>query len=777
MPNAPAKQSSLFKKILEPVSGAAELREEKSRLEAFLAAVPGEYCGFSKDGSVIFSPGFAALLQLPKIETMEDIQGALSTSDAAALEGQFYDLQHHGKEFSIPVQLDGAMRMFRLSGTKGQAIEGRDAFEILWLEDITDLESEKKKLQKHRDTAEGETRRLQTAMDSLPQMMWIRDANFTIIWCNRAYATALGTTPATIIAEQKEIAVTKGKGPKARELAQKALAEGAAQTAQVHAIMNGKRRFIHLSETPLPSSDQTLGTAQDITREEELQQEIKRYTSANKELLEQLRTAIGICNPDHNLEFYNSAFAQLWGLEDLWLDTRPKLGDILEKLRESRRLPEQADFRKYKDSWLKMFTSLIDPHEDMLYLPDGKALRMLIIPNPNGGLILTFEDVTSRLELESSYNTLIAVQKETLDNLAEGVAVFGGNGRLKLWNPPFAALWNLNPEDLNGDPHITDLAEKKKPKFGNENWDKQKDFLVKMGLERTLQDGRLICGDGTLIKYSTVPLPDGGVLISYYDVTDSVKVETALREKNAALEAAERVKLDFLANVSYQLRTPLNALMGFNEILDNEYFGELNLKQKEYTTGIHEAGERLMNLINDILDLSTLEAGYMELDYEEFDILTMLQGLQDLTDDWARTQDTEVLIECPKAIGKLEADQRRIKQVLLNLIRNAIHHTPEKGIIVLKAAKKQDSIVLSVSDTGAGIPVEAQEKIFQPFERLPENDHASGIQSRGAGLGLALVRNIIKLHGGQVSIESAQGKGTTVHVTLPLKAPDSAPKN
>lgn len=771
MPNAVPKQSSLFKKLLEPMSGAHELREEKARLEAFLAAVPGDYCGFSHDGSVIFSPGFARALKLDKIATIEDIQNALSTSDAAALEGQFYDLQHKGRNFSIPVTLDDEERIFRLSGQKGQALEDTDSFEILWLEDITDQESEKKSIARHRDSAESETKRLQTAMDSLPQMMWIRDANFTIIWCNRAYADALGTTPATVIAEQKEIAVTKGKGPKAKELAQKALAEGAGQNAQVHAIMNGKRRFINLSENPLPSSDQTLGTAQDITREEELQQEIKRYTSANMELLEQLRSAIGICNPDHHLEFYNSAFSQLWGLEDQWLNTRPKLGDILEKLRERRRLPEQADFRKYKDGWLKMFTSLIDPHEDMLYLPDGKALRMLIIPNPNGGLILTFEDVTSRLELESSYNTLIAVQKETLDNLAEGVAVYGGDGCLKLWNPPFASIWNLQPEDLNGDPHITELAGKMKGFFDDESWESQKDFLIKMALDRALQDGRLTRSDDTLIKYSTVPLPDGGVLISYYDVTDSVKVETALREKNAALETAERVKLDFLANVSYQLRTPLNALMGFNEILDNEYFGELNNKQKEYTVGIHEAGERLMNLINDILDLSTLEAGYMELDYEEFDILSMLEGLQDLTDDWARTQDNEVVIECPKSIGLLEADQRRIKQVLLNLIRNAIHHSPDKGIIVLKAKKQKDNVILSVSDSGSGIPAESQEKIFQPFERLPDNDHPAGGQSRGAGLGLALVQNIVELHGGDVTIESEEGKGTTIHVALPLQAP------
>lgn len=771
MPNTAEQKDtpSLFQRLFDPVSGSAELRAEKARLEAFLAAVPGEYCGFAKDGSVIFSDGFAGQLKLNKIETIEDIQNALSTSDAAALEGQYYELQRKSKPFTLTVRREDEQHVFRLSGTVGKALDSEDTFEILWLEDITALEGEKKETEKTRDTAQNEMKRLQTAMDCLPQMMWMRESDGQLTWCNAAYANALGISPATVIAEQKEIAVTKGKGPKAKDLAAQALSEGNEQSANVHAIMNGKRRFIRISETPLPSSGQTLGTAQDITREDELEQDIKRYTTANKELLEQLRTAIGMCSPDHKLEFFNSAFAQLWGLEEGWLNTKPKLGDILEKLRESRRLPEQADFRKYKESWLKMFTSLIEPYEDMMYLPDETALRMLAIPNPDGGLILTFEDVTSGLELESSYNTLIAVQKETLDHLSEGVAVYGGDGRLKLWNPSFSKMWGFNPEDVDGQPHISDIAGKMEKHFDSEHWPAIKKTILAQALERDTRDGRLTRTDSTLIEYTSVPLPDGGVLISYYDITDSVNVENALREKNAALETAEKVKLDFLANVSYQLRTPLNALMGFNEILDNEYFGALSDKQKEYTGGIHEAGERLMNLINDILDLSTLEAGYMELEYEEFDIHEMVQALYDLTEDWARKENIEIKINCPRDIGYITADQRRIKQVLINLIRNAIHFTPEKGQITIKAARNDGQIIISVQDTGAGIPEDAQERIFKPFERVGDSDQSN---SHGAGLGLSLVRNIADLHGGHVEIDSQEGKGTTISLTLPVKPDD-----
>ena len=187
--------------------------------------------------------------------------------------------------------------------------------------------------------------------------------------------------------------------------------------------------LIRVSEIPVKSKDITIGMMEDITEGERVQSEVQNNEMAMRALLEQLRSAISIYNSDQNLEFYNSSFSQLWGLEEGWLNTKPKLGDIMEKLRETRRLPEQADFRTFKKSWLDMFTDLIDPHEDMLYLPDGSAFRMLAVPNKLGGLMMTFEDVTSRLELESSYNTLIAVQKETLDNLAESVAVFGTDAK------------------------------------------------------------------------------------------------------------------------------------------------------------------------------------------------------------------------------------------------------------------------------------------------------------------------------------------------------------
>lgn len=760
-------KQTIFDRILDPLTGLDRLREEKARLEAFLAALPGEYCGFADGGIAIYSDGFCKLLEIHHITTIHDVQGALETADAAALEGFFYRMQEDGKPFSMILQpLGKTHKILRLRGSRGSALDERDRFDILWLEDVSAETRAQQILQKSLGQAEAETSRLQSILDVLPVPVWMRGAESDLIWCNRAYGNMLGISPAEAIVQQKELPLsTKGK-TLPRDLARQALNAGEPQAVRAGVISHGKRKMMDIAEIPLPSSSRTLGVALESTREEELEQEMKRYNAAHKELLEQLRTAIAIFAQDQSLEFFNTAFSQLWGLEDQWLNRHPRLGDILEKLRENRRLPEQTDFRKYKQGWLDMFTRLIEPHEDMLHLPDGSALRMLVVPHPMGGLMLTFEDVTSRLALESSYNTLIAVQRETLDNLAEGVVVFGGDGRLKLWNPSFAELWNLSPEELDGEPHINRIADRMAAAFDEDGRAARKADIIAHALERNIREDRLLRTDGTLLDFATVPLPDGGVLISYFDVTDSIRAENALREKNAALETAEQLKTDFLANVSYQLRTPLSTIMGFAEILGNEYFGKLTDRQKEYSAGIHEAGDRLLSLVDDILDLSTIEAGYMELDRKDVAIRPMLEGLFGLTQDWARKRKLEVKLDCPKNIGKAAIDERRIKQIVLNLIRNAINHTPEGGSVTLSASRKKDHLEIAVRDTGRGIPQADQQRIFEPFERIQSADTTG--DRRGAGLGLSLVKNITELHGGSVDLDSAEGKGTCVTVSLPL---------
>ncbi len=768
--SAPRKNpgSNPFKSIL----GITSLEAEKSRLEAFLAAFPGEYCGFSQDNIVAYSGHFPEMLGLKSVTDFTDIQQALRPGDDAALESCFRRLQDQGTRFSLKVRAADLTKLLRFSGSKGQDLKGAENYDILWIEDVTDVEREIEATRDAKDDFEKSLRRLQATLDSLDHPVWVRNQKNEIVWTNRQYSEILITTPEKVIAEQKELNFTKKPGDRpATELASTALSTNQVQKEQRHMIVEGDRRLYEIEVTPVPHLDLTVGQARNITREEEAQKESIRNAASTREIFEKLSTGIVVFDNDFRVEFYNTAYAQMWHLEEQWLNSGPKFLEIVERLREARMLPEQADFRNYKQKLFDSLRTLIHPQEEMMYLPNGKSVRRLVAPRPAGGVILMYEDVTSRLELESSYNTLIAVQKETLDNLAEGVAAFGGDGRLKLWNPAFARIWKLNPEDMEGNPHITRIVDKQKACFNESDWPRAKETLLSQGLDRSMRDGVMRRADDMVLEFAAVPLPDGGMLVTHIDITDTIRVENALREKTAALEAAEKLKLEFIANVSYQLRTPLNAIIGFTEILDKEYFGPLNDRQKGYTRGLSEAGERLMSLINDILDLASIEAGYMALEKSSMNIHDMLKGLFDLTQEWARSQRIEVSLSCASDIGNVMADERRMKQIMLNLIRNSIEFTPAGGRIMLIGERRGAEVALSVRDTGPGISAEDQEKIFKPFEKTdaPRNDGEGNVRG-GAGLGLTLVKDIVELHGGRVELTSELGKGTTTTLILPADA-------
>src|SRR5579885_847888 len=405
-----------------------------------------------------------------------------------------------------------------------------------------------------------------------------------------------------------------------------------------------------------------------------------------------------------------------------------------------------------------MFTSLIEPQEELLHLPDERTLRLVVSPHPFGGLTFVYEEVTDKLALERSYNTMIEVQRETLDNLYEAIAVFGSDGRLKLSNPAYAQIWQLSPADLVAEPHVSEIIEKQRPFFDDGgDWPALKRRIITRLTAHAAESTRLTRRDGSILQAVTVPLPDGNVLLSYLDVTDSTRVEHALRERNEALETAGRLKSEFIANVSYELRTPLNAIIGFAEILTNQYFGELSPRQLDYSRGILDSSHRLLSLINDILDLATIEAGYMTLETQEIDIHAMMSGVLALSRERARNKNLALNFDCPTDIGTLVGDERRLRQALFNLISNAINFTPGGGSVTLAARRSDGEIALSVIDTGVGVHEEDQVRIFEKFERGSPLARQSG-----PGLGLSLVKSFIELHGGRVELTSSPGTGTTV---------------
>jgi signal transduction histidine kinase len=744
------------------------LMRENQRLESFLRAVPIEYCGWDQAGVQAISPRFSMLFGLDKVVTVEDIQSAVTPGDGAALQGLFDRLQQHGEKFEITMNTLVGNKTLKVTGRQGELEDGSPVFSVMWVQDITEFSQGARRSMSAVEAAEKRENELRLALNALPFPVWIRNQDLDMIWCNKAYARVVDDSAAAVIADQKELPMT-GAGKTdltQRVLAQRALAKQEPQMARGHMIVDGQRHLMEVVEIPLPYEKEVVGISLDVTKEEEWESSYKRLASSHHEALEQMRTSIAMFDVDTRLEFYNSAYEHLTGMSGAWLNAKPKLVDIIDKLRELRRIPEQADYKQFKQNWVSKFSTLIEPYEEMQYLPDGSVLRLVIVPRPMGGVMMTLEDVTSHLKLETSYNTLMAVQQETMDNLSEGVAVFGEDGRMRLSNQAFGRMWRFTPDDLSGSVHISRLVDKMKGFFGEESWSDMRQIILGNALEREPRRGRIRRKDGSVLEYSVMPLPDGNILNAYFDITDTVKVEQALTEKNAALEEAEKLKTDFLANVSYQLRTPLNAIMGFAEMLHQQYFGKLNERQVEYTSSMIEAGHRLISLVNDILDLSTIEAGYLSLYPTEINVYALVERVAQLTREWARKQKLDILIQCPDDSLTLMADERRIKQVLLNLISNAINYSPNGGQITLSAERSGDFVVFGVRDNGMGIPADDLPGVFTPFERI---NNKKVHRRSGAGLGLTLVKSIVELHGGTAEIQSREGVGTLVTCRLPIK--------
>ncbi len=743
---------------------------QAEHLSLVLEQAPQAYIAWPEGGSPLLSPLLARWLGRPTVTDMDTVIGALHPADGAALANLWQRLEREGQPFSLRAKTADESRTLGIQAEQRLTEEDKKIF-TLWFTDLTSVNSAVMQAQHEKTQLQQMLRQHTERLQAIGLPLWLRDGTGRLIWCNGSYATMVESTPETAVTQQIEL--MGAKGGLARSLSERAVQERSAISERHPLVIRGERRLLQITETPLANENGTLGFAQDITMLDDMQSELRRFRASTQELLRALNTGIAIFNPKTQLTFYNDAFISLFPLEEAFLDDKPGLGEIMEALREKRRLPEQADFKLYKKQWLDRFTSLIAPHEELMHLPDGSSIRMLVVPHPLGGLFMTFEDVTSRLELESSYNTLIAVQRETIDNLAEGLAVWRTDARLALFNPAFAHMWGFKTKELEGHPHAARLIPKLESYFDNALWNSEiKELLHQATLSRQAKSGRFTLVDGREIDYATLPLPDGGMLNRFTDVSDTRKVERALREKNAALEQAERLKLDFLANVSYQLRTPLNAMMGFAEVLEKQYFGPLNDRQKEYTSGMIQAGNKLIALVNDILDLSTIEAGYLALHIKPLAVHAMMKSLYELTHEWARKQNITLTLECDPHIGTIEADESRIKQVLLNLISNAIKFTPEGGKIQLHAERRGDAtLVLEVSDSGIGISKDDQEKIFSPFVQLQKTQRHTG-----AGLGLSLVKSIIELHGGQVLLDSDTNKGTRITCILPLRATAAKPK-
>jgi signal transduction histidine kinase len=676
----------------------------------------------------------------------------LRPGSAAELEKAIDELRSNARSFDMVIET-ARDEVLEVQGR----VSGGKAF-VRFLA-LNNLRAELAELKIERDRLGSSISMFESLLDTIEQPVWRRDAQGKLAWVNHAYGEAVDAiSSARAVEEGRELL-----GTVSREMIRAKATVTSPYHDRLSTVVHGNRTVLDVVD--VVTTDGSAGMAIDVSEAEAVREELKRTLKSHAETLDHLATPVAIFDSQRRLQFYNQAFMQLWDLDLPFLESKPDNSELLDRLRTNGKLPEQLNWRNWKDTALAVYQSL-DTKTDTWHLPNGQTLRVIATAHPQGGATWVFENLTEQVDLEARYNTLVRVQGETIDHLTEGVAVFGPDGRIRLSNPAFRALWGITAEQAEPGTHIKTIEAACAASYAEpDGWRRFAQALTAFDDERPTLDGKFQLYTGLILDYAVTPLPNAQTMLTFVDKTASVQAETALKEKNEALRKADELKNDFVQHVSYELRSPLTNIIGFTDLLKTPGIGTLNERQAEYIDHISTSSSVLLTIVNDILDLATVDAGIMELNYSEL-------AIEDLLDDVAmqiadRLQENNMTLEiiAPAGMGTIVADQQRLKQILIKLLTNATNFSPENSTITLNCWRDAANVFFSVRDRGPGIPPDMLKTVFDRFKAQAKDGKRSG-----AGLGLSIVESFVHLHNGDVSIDSRAGEGTTVTCRIPTNA-------
>jgi signal transduction histidine kinase len=445
------------------------------------------------------------------------------------------------------------------------------------------------------------------------------------------------------------------------------------------------------------------GYALDNDELERARADFRRFAEAQRDTLDRLSAGVAQFDGERCLAFSNAAFQALFALKPEWVADRPEFDRVLERMREAGRTPEARDFPSWKNERRGWFSRAGGAIEEAWLLPGGAHLRVVGQPLPDGGLLLVFEDRTEQVQLASARDTLLRVREATFDNLFEAVGVFAADGRLNVWNNRFRDLWGFDEALLAAHPRVDALAEAAAPMLSTPSRASLIRELVRAAtIERKSQSGRVAFKDGRHFEFGAVPLPDGNALLTMLDITDSRRIERALRDRTEALEAADKLKTAFVANMSYELRTPLTSIGGFAEMLAGGYAGKLNKPAKDYVQAILDSVVTLGALVDQVLQTTQHAAGLGTVDRETVDLVPLLEAVAG-EHDAASSAKHQVLVRDLQAdAGRIAVDPGALRATVSALLERAIGDAGEGGRVLLHASAVGGGVQIVVSDDGAG---------------------------------------------------------------------------
>ncbi len=740
---------------------------QADRLASLLESAPALPLMVRNDGRIEAPERLGDWLGLPKVPNfVSDLAGhncGLTDDVAAALVRDVSAVQRSGRSFSRAIRAQGSSRTLLVRGAPAAVRLGSSGAVILWWFDATESQAEIGRLGEESARLKLAFDRLSGLIEAAPMPMWHRGPDMRIALVNNAYVRAVeAESAADVIARGLEL-VDVGAEASPLAAAQRARETNQPVSRVVPITVGGERRAARIVDVPLGDAG-VAGFAMDVEEVERANAAFRRFVASQRDTLDRLSAGVAQFGADRSLLFCNQPFVRQFALKQEWVAERPDFDRLLDRMREANRVPETRDFPGWKAEHREWFMASDGVQEENWLLPDGAHLRVVAQPLPDGGLLAIFEDRTEQAQLASARDTLLRVRTATFDNMFEAVGVFESDGRLHLWNSRFRQVWDFDEDFLAGHPHVDALAEAASSKLLNASRASLIREMVRSAtVERQQRSGRLALKNGRHFEFAAVPLPDGNALFTMLDISDSRRVESVLRERADALEEVNRVKSSFVANMSYELRTPLTSISGFAEMLQQGFGGQLEEQGRAYVAAILDSTERLSGLVDKVLDLTQSDAGQLPLERKPVDIAAMLEEAARDHRPSATAKAIDFAIEIDQTVGMVNGDARRLRQVFDHLLENSFAYTPEGGRILIHAEGNKERAVVIVSDNGPGMNMAEQTAALDRFGRVAE-----GRSSEPAlGLGLPLAKQFVEAHGGTLTLVSEPGQGTLVRIELP----------
>ncbi len=742
-------------------------RKAAQRLSRMIEEGPAIPMLVRADGRIEAPDRLARWIGLEKVpEYLSEFAGAdgqgFSEEQVEELTRNVRRTQKTARPFRMAITVaPGSGKSLAMQGSLADAAVSPGGAALIWVFDFSDSEAELAQLREETARAREDFGALVGLIEAAPMPMWFRGADMQLRLVNKAYVAAVGAESADqVVADQIDLVETVN-GRTAAQVAQQAADRRQPIERIVSATIDKSRRTIRVTDLPLVGEG-IAGYAVDIEEMEEQAREFRAFREAQRSMLDQLSIGVAQFDATHRMTFANQPFHRVFALPPGVVNDRTTFHQMLLIARDNGRIPEVRDFpawRNEMDEWFQHD----EPHEEAWSLSDSTHLRIVAQPLPDGGLVMIAEDRTEQLALSATRDTLLRTRTATFDSLFEALAVFAPDGHLELWNRGFPGAWGIDPEVLDGHPQAEDLLNAIARNLADPSAISRINEVIRAAaLDRKKSDGRIELADGRTLDFSGVPLPDGNGMLTVLDVTASRQAEEALRERNRALEEADAVMTRFLANMSYEFRTPLTSIGGFAELLTSGIAGELSPTAQEYAQAISLSVGKLTEQVENVLDLSQSEAGLMPLRKSKLELMPFVTQI--VRKQESRIVDGGLSLDLRGDSGKtITADPQQLRRAISQLLDNAINGTPRGGRILVDIGRKRDETKIVISDNGRGM---SQHELARALEGIRMAADGKGIERR-QGLGIPLARQLVEAHGGTLEIHSRKNGGTTATITLP----------